>query len=368
MANKEVAGTTDPSEEAGSQNTSTTLDALGANIEAIVTPDPAPQGTSDSTPTPAESVIPQAQPANISEVVAQTVTEPSQAQAPSTEPAAEPTTVDDGLAERLRQDNAGMQKILDGLGIDADKREYLKSGLMDAKDILASLTAHTQTILPTAQTGQIPTAQPTETQVPLSQTLTNLETSLSNIDGEVSSDIYQSQMKEVVAGLKTVATELDSQKKDNEQIRADTQQTDLVNWQQSNMNIVHGAVEKATFYDGMKPEMQARVKSLIMGSVNEGVSALANHADATIRAKALSPQAFAYVAQQTINDFNQLLGTTRQTGVDAAVLNIQGNPQSVNPISSGTGTSVVQAPQMELTLESLEANTKTFLATPRARV
>lgn len=372
MADENVAVAVDPSEAAGNQNNSTTLEALGDNIEAIITPDTTPpQGTSDSTPTPTESVIPQAQPipaqpATITDAVVQTVTDPSQAQTPSTEPAAEPATVDDGLAERLRQDNAGMQKVLDLMGIDADKREYLSKGLMTADDILKGLTAHTQAIQPAAT--PVETAQSTETQIPLSQRLSNLKTAISGKTGDVEPDEYRSQMSEALGVIESLATELDSQKKDNEQIKVDNQQADLVNWQKGNMAIVHGAVEKAEFYAGMEPEIQTRIKSLVMGSVNEGVSALANHSDATVRAKALSPEAFAYVAQQTITDFAKILGVSHKAGSAAAVGNIQANPKTVNPISAGDGTNVVQKPQPNFTLESLEANTKAFLEAAQATV
>ena len=139
----------------------------------------------------------------------------------ATQPQAEtkPTAEDEGTVTRLEQQLKESQDTLRMIGVDPNgtDAEQLRAGVVTFDQLRPATPAKTETPSP---------------QVPLGQKLTNIQNKLSSRQGDVTADVYASDMKEILG----VVTEL---AETNKSLNQRNEQSDLRNMQQQNITTVY---------------------------------------------------------------------------------------------------------------------------------
>ena len=320
MANEVVQSSAE-----GSTQESNSLDNMGTNILKELT---------------------EAQPgadADTSTVVAQEGTETA-----ATQPQAEttPPAEDAGTVKRLEQQLADSNNTIRMMGIDPNgtEAEQLRSGVITLEQLRPAAPVSTETTSPS---------------VPIDQKLTNLQNKLSTRQGDVTAANYNEDIKEILGVVNELV-------ETNKSLNQRNEQSDLKSVQQQNIATVHDELGQTEVFKNLDPSVQEIAKEMVLGAVDIGVSRLATQAN--VGNQAYTPAGYKHVSKQFIPKFNELITKTYEAGKAANTQQIVRNNETVAPITAGTGSTTVQAPQQRFKIEDITKNTSEYLSKEAAQV
>ncbi len=266
----------------------------------------------------------------------------------ATQPQAEttPPAEDEGTVTRLEQQLKESQDTLRMIGVDPNgtDAEQLRAGVVTFDQLRPAEPVKTETPSP---------------QVPLSQKLTNIQNKLSSRQGDVTADVYASDMK----GILEVVTEL---AETNKTLNQRNEQSDLKNMQQQNITTVYDELGQAEVFKNLDPSVQETAKQMVLGAVDIGVSRLATQSN--VGNQAYTPAGYKHVANQFIPKFNELITKAFEAGKAANTQQIVKNNTTVVPITAGSGAETVSTPVKRFKIEDMSKNTAEFLQTEAVQV
>ncbi len=316
-----------------------TMDNLSENIAASL------GETETPTVTPPDVETPSAAPVVPLPATTPAATPGSEAGQPAGQPGQDTAPEDKGTIARLQQDMAVKDNLLRMLNIDPNGNvaEKIEAGLLTQQDLVDI-----------AYKPVTPTTEPASPKVSPEQTLSNLQTRISQRgdDAPVSAEMYKQDVQDL---MKVVVDLADT----NKSLIDKSNSNDLTNLQTQNLSAVDAVFNASEILTGLPDTEKAIAKEALISMTDYSVVGMSQ--DPQVGQKAYTPQGYNFAAKQALPKVLALLKGASIKGGQQAVLNIANNPSQVTTMQPSPQGSPVVTPPVPMTLENLGKNTDAFI-------
>ncbi len=258
-----------------------------------------------------------------------------------------PEPQDEATAERLRQQIAQNNKLLNTLGIPptSDIGARYNQGLLTDDDILRHVASMTQ-----------PYQQPTNVQVP--QQTNEPATTQSTADMLAALKAKDGISQEDIIGL------LEAQENEKQNAIAAQQQSYQSNLINDCVGAVDSVISENEMFKQMPPDMQENMRQVFRSSTDNLVLRETERLNIE-PGRALTPQNYDYYARQNMVEFQRQMDYLTNLGSKTTLANLSpAGRNNVNPIPASAGGSPPIAPPPQITRDNWKDRAKGYFGNP----